>query len=206
MLYTLDFEASEKVSGTYPQLIFRHDVFENGNEPVNVHSNKSIPKDLIIEDYVLDPKAKITDILSINTIQMKGCALSKKAVDILNEFNNKYLNFNKLIIPSLTSCYYYLNTLDADDLIDYKASIFVDWLNNESEISHINSFEDFIRHHKEQITFPQPKYLKISKKLDIIKTPYDIYTVISEKVKDRILESGLTGFEITPYDHIEIDM
>ena len=68
----------------------------------------------------------------------------------------------------------------------------------------ITSYYQYISIRKKREKFPKPRVLAIKGEYDIFRTPYDVKILISERLKNRLIDAGITGIEFKPYKNIKI--
>lgn len=172
----------------------------------------------------LYPSSKLTDCVSTAAISAHGFLLSERALDIFKKFHlGTHKTFPaKMKFEGQNHSYFYLQIKnDTMQSIDFKRSSFyiVDTLsvpvkdfeiNNEQEYNVIS--KKIFLGEMDEIEEYSSLNLKKAVFLKDARIP-DFFTIdacrttlfITQRLNDRIIEAGLTGFEITPTKRIVIE-
>jgi hypothetical protein len=129
MFYSLEF-ADTKITGVYPQLELKPDVYMKNNNPdfKKLNSSKLVIDDLNLNDFVISDKANSTDILSCQLPDSSiGLFINKNAYDVFKTYVNKHISIIELLINE--EKYFFMNIVDCVDSIDFLNSNFSDILN-----------------------------------------------------------------------------
>jgi hypothetical protein len=66
----------------------------------------------------------------------------------------------------------------------------------------VKSYTEYLEHNRSRKIFLEPDSLKIEDNLEIMRLPFDTSIIVSERVKNEIEKSKITGLEINGYDTI----
>lgn len=202
MFYSLEF-ADTKITGVYPQLELKPDVYMKNNNPdfKKLNSSKLVIDDLNLNDFVISDKANSTDILSCQLPDSSiGLFINKNAYDVFKTYVNKHISIIELLINE--EKYFFMNIVDCVDSIDFLNSNFSDILNPACGKFKVKSYTEYLEHNRSRKIFLEPDSLKIEDNLEIMRLPFDTSIIVSERVKNEIEKSKITGLEINSYDTI----
>ncbi len=223
--YTLAYSTGKDIGSEYPQVAEiipvttvekNHDtnwlirVNESGYRVPNVNSP--------IDNFLLEKKAKLTDAISPGYIHAMGLLLNEKLKSIFEMFETiqiKYLKTKILSKKNITYDNYFWAhfCVDYADVINFQKSTFNlqilpldledsdDW-DYQTEKLIVNSLEEYILSKKRISTtlkqiIPEVLVLKKEKKVDLfcISGLYQ-QIIISQELKDEIVNNGISGLEI----------
>jgi len=156
-------------------------------------------KDKDIPTLNFKENAILVDYIAFKIVGVGGFVVSEKFKNLLETLINKGIKTNTyqflpLRINNCETSYYYFHLIPNFDIIDFKNTIFRDlddFFTNKPEgepRTKISSMEEF---RKDFIL----KELALKKDCDILLLPYINEVLISEKIKNVILENEITGIE-----------
>lgn len=200
--------AEDKVIGTYPQLIdmidgYDYDAFNSVN---NLQIYRGVEPPFLnpnLDGFKATKGAKITDIMS-GPIGGRGFILNDKLKSIFEKFKIPKHYFFKANVYHKINCYdnYFWFHLVSDfrHFVNYNSSLFFKGnetviFNNYNEYLKFSEFNDrhgFLR--AEKLELSQEFYL-LDFDLFMISN-YDQTIYISDLLRDALIESNISGFEI----------
>lgn len=210
MYYTIENRTDKEVGSVYPQTGC---LSQNLTRSIKLDEFINIDSEILFQ---LEPKAKLTDVLSQANISVYGLLVNKKLKDLLKKFNLIQHHYYKCLIKDhkgIIHDYYWMHIYDNSiiDKIEYAKSKF--YLREsgfrEKDIE-LNSFEDY-KNKMEALgihyTVSADKLVLSSKfdnSLDLFNVP--LFTkkkiIISEKLKEELLSQKITGILISKYEQI----
>lgn len=202
MHYKLDSSAKKKVTGTFPQIELKQNVFKDGRKPdyKKLNSQSFVSEEINLNEFTLSDNAILTDVLSSNILSEKiGLVVNDKTRAILEVYNNEYTHIFPLLISDTP--YFFLQVINCYNNIDFKKSYFLDEL-NDGAIEQVSSYDAYCKRLDD--TFITAKEIHLKKELDIFRLPFDAEILISEKLKDEIIQEQISGVEIKPYTNFKI--
>lgn len=197
MFYTIENATDKTVGSVFPQVA-----------SINQKVAHSIPFDEFVNLdsellFELQPKAKLTDVLSQAAISAHGLLVNKKVKDLLEEFNIMQHRYYKCLVKDLkdvTHDYYWLHMVnDFKNTIDYSTSKFY-WTKSTFRKGPINlsSYDDYLKQKKENGILWGVGIEKVAFKnfpfFDIFSCiPFDMGIYISKKLKEKLHKENITG-------------
>ena len=164
-----------------------------------------------IPDSIIEPNAKLTDLISSSPIMMQ-LIISNKLKNLVQNYREDGLQFfpTKLIYKKkVIEDYWILNAFERDySCINFKKSIIsiknnIQKTSREVDIKSLESFKMFLN------TIKHPEYLRIEKlyliegnkqDLLIIDRVLGFFLFFSEKLKNEVENAGCTGIEFEPIE------
>lgn len=212
--YLLSNSTDKKEVGYYIQTVGTSEYSLSDEQKKKYRGNLSSEffpeKDPVLE-FELEPKAKLTDVVSASNISAKGFLMNEKAKTVFEQFNliehkfyNATLKTKNEILP-----YYWLHLVnDSFESIDFHKSKFfeADYIGRKKSDIIINSLEDFLIKREELMIRAE----KIALKESAICQPLDLffffnlhsYVLISENFKDSIVSNKIKGLNYSEADFI----
>jgi hypothetical protein len=158
--------------------------------------------------FVLQPGAKLTDVLSQAAISANGLLISHRFKVLLDKFQLMQHKFYRTTIITTESqeIYYWLHFVDTSykNKIDYEQSVFY-WTKStfKKDIIKLASYDEYLELKKQNGILWGVKAEKIKldqsfdKPLDMFSClPFDLGIYISAKLYDALLEQKITGINI----------
>ncbi|MBT2563801.1 hypothetical protein J7E50_21420 [Pedobacter sp. ISL-68] len=164
--------------------------------------------------FKLEPKAKLTDVLSQAAISAYGFLVNNKVRQILEGFNLMEHRYYKCLVKDqkgVVHDYYWLHLVDDNTKkIDYSNSIFY-WTKStfRKGILELNSYEDYLKQKKDNglLWGVSSEKLKLNTRFDttldlVSNLPFDSNTYISAGIRETINKLDITGIEINEAPNI----
>jgi hypothetical protein len=173
-----------------------------------------------LDCFVVDRKAKLTDLLSVS-VTYGGFLISPKLKGIFEQFNlplHKFFPAKVSYKKELFDYFWFHIVCNLTDQVDYSSSKFFTYYNYAHNLGYVDirSKEDLTKH-RENIKKDNPgktitiwaEKIKMNeqfdKTLDLFEIGmFDANFYISKRLKDMIMELGVTGLSISPADNILI--
>lgn len=203
MYYTLDNRTDKEVGNVFPQV-----------DCINQELAHAIKFDAFLPNldteilFKLEPKAKLTDVLSQGAIAAHGLLVNRKVIDIFASFNLMKHKYYKCLVKDKkdnTHEYFFLHLADNfTEKIDYEKSIFYSTRSTfrQEEIK-ISSYEDYLKKQNlnnflwgveiDKISFDKSN--NISHDL-FSSIPFDMGIYITLKLKLALEEYNISGITI----------
>jgi len=203
MYYSIENKTDKEVGNVFPQVSC---ISINLAHQIQFDEFSYFDSELLFE---LQPKAKLTDVLSQAAISARGLLVNQKVKDLFSQFNLMQHRYYKCFIKDLkgkTHEYFWLHLSDYSLLntINYSKSKFYTKESGfrEDEISLI-SFDDYKAKLKElgSLWTISSDYLELdtnfNKELDLFVIPiFDKHIYASEKLKEAIDSTHISGINI----------
>ncbi len=162
-----------------------------------------------LQKFRMRDKAKLTNIITSAFLDRGGLFVSQKMKDLIGNNNTLYKTFfyeTHITQNENQYLYYYMNTLNAVDLINFEQSEFVydAIIGRERRKGYsvaVPDYETFVRLKKECITLRSgqtlvPEKLVLKEQYDLLREPLGISVLISESLKMKIEEAGIEDVQI----------
>ncbi len=215
MKYIVASESAEtKVVGDYPQggqMIEPYDLrAANSIWSIAKYKGQLVPFVPNMGQIKLDPKAKITDIISLGLLHGSGLWINTKVKQILDNSNLPPHQYFKTVIKHKIQSYEYYWFHIATDLrseIDFSSSFFYQGREDSGNKETGYQFEDYADYLDYTTTDDRMKYglpraktlfflKKFNPKFDIFYIgKFDHSTYISNELKSKLLERDITGLD-----------
>lgn len=213
--YKLGYSIQKKEVGTFPQV-------SEGELPVDMEDprfirffiHKKAPENVLVPTLKLNASAKQTDLISASFPGMvTNDLISSKATEILmsgNTFGIQSFS-TKLVTKSNEFVYHIIHPYEpAWDIVDINKSelILQDIpFGTTDERVYLPSVEALIAESERLKYLPEPKKI-VFRKIGLIPSAFDFFCLpfiensgstffVSEKIRDKMVAAGLTGFSIT---------
>ena len=218
VFYTLDTATDTPETGpVFPQIKAMRPGYDF-NKPNSIHNLtfKGLPDFQPDLDYfILDQKAKLTDLLS-NMISPFGFLISEKMKKVFEQFKLPEHGFYPATVAAgnikLDKYFWFLPNCNLSDQVDYPKTTFYskDTFNNVEKLV-INNLEDVfeirskIGYTKKIVS--EKIYFKSGFKLDydlIMIGGFDFNIYLSEGLKSALINEKITGIKLKPNEHLII--
>ena len=153
--------------------------------------------------FCLKKGAVKTDFLSAELLSTSiGIFVSEKVKNILENHNCSGVQFYKSTLINLNDrtdfVYYFVHIIQSyRQFINPEKSIFIDFLEDEEvKIDISKPLESPL----------EPKHLVLKDSFDIFRNPGSVDLIISEKLKNALIDAGITGTFIEEIDSFEISV
>lgn len=202
MYYSIDNSTGKDVGNVFPQVSCLNQDLAHS---IQFDEFSNFDSEIL---FKLEPKAKLTDILSQAAISAYGLLINDKVRQILEGFNIMKHRHYKCLVKDQSGVvhYYYWIHLVEDNTkkIDYSNSIF-NWTKStfkKGEIK-LNSYHDYLEKKKENgilwgVSSEKIKFNELfDTSIDIISClPFDRNIYISQALKEQINKQNITGIEV----------
>lgn len=190
------------------------------NEPYSYRFLRNFTKaidNFRLPAYMLEHRAKWTDLISVINLGYSNLVISEKFVEILERFEipNYEQHPVKIIKNKKESSYQFFHFLEAQDhLIDFRQSKFFKKQRHEitTEGIKFQDLNDYLKqaeilqkeHGRSSSYKAQKIYFKSLENYDLLlfKSLYGV-TIISQRLAEAILATGITGVDIMPIEEYE---
>lgn len=204
MYYTIENRTDKEVGNVYPQAGC---LSQNLTRSIKFDEFVNFDSELLFQ---LEPKAKLTDVLSQASIPVYGLLINKKVKDLLQGFNLMRHRYYKCLVKDhkgITHDYYWLHVADNTvlDKIEYGESKFytIEYGYREGEIA-LKSYDDY-KIQKERLGKMWSiggDFIKFKQEfdfsLDLFCIPiFGKHLFISEKLANSFQSAGITGVLLT---------
>jgi hypothetical protein len=215
--YGIKETTSLKEIGEFPQIqnMSNGYDFDASNSVYQLHAARNtVPKfEPNLDSFVLHSSAKLTDVLSASPISGMGLILSAKSKNILDRYNlieNRYYPASILFQNQLIKNEYYwfhlVSTLDRN--IFFSQSYFK---RSGGDSLVLNDYNHYLRERERLGKFVIIKASKMKMKMNDV-AKYDLFMIpkldsiiyVSERLKNELINSGVTGLEFFEMDNIEL--
>ncbi len=179
--------------GVWEQLDIPKDYYKKQNN-FKILDYRSFPQiEPNLENFRLKKGAILTDVLSSYLpAKSLGIFVSKKFKELLGQVNIHGVRFYKTSIElktgEVSEGYHFMHLIDnCVELIDFDHSVFVDFSEENKQV-HLKD--------KDRVDLPdfvEPKKLVLFKRVDVLRSPYNVEILISEGLKNKMEEYGITG-------------
>ncbi len=193
------------VTGTYEQINVPMSLkYYKQPNTYKILEYKSFPKNTPDLSYFpLKPGTKLTDIMSAFAPPIsKGIFTGKRFYNLVKQHkmtNGKWYPASFIFEKrKIIENYQFLHLIDKPShIINFQKSVFADFSENEKEVK-LNP-EDY----DDLPDMVEPKIIVLNQTIDIFRSPYDVKILISEKLKEKMEQEKLTGFETHKYEPCE---
>jgi hypothetical protein len=162
-----------------------------------------------LQKFRMRDNAKTTNIITSAFLNRGGLFVSEKLKQIIENNNTLYqTSFYKTHITQKEKqyLYYYMNTLNAVEVINFEQSEFVyddifETGNLMGDPVEVSDYETFVRLKRECITLRSgqtllPKKIVLKEQYDLLREPLGVSVLISEALKNKIEDAGIEDITI----------
>jgi len=210
--YSINYTAEESVIASYPQIIdYVGDLAKFRKQLSSDLRVNELPFfEFSLDSFVLNPRSELTDFVSTGIIDWTGFMVSGKVKKLLESSELPPHKFYKATLlhrdTSYSDYYWFLPVVEAEEFIKLDSSFeIVDWFDKNNVVQECVVFQSIadikaFAQKEAGIMRIKPKKVFLKKRnctYDLFRfTKINFDFIISEKLKNKLEERKITGYEV----------